>query len=182
MHTGSELVETWIPDGGFKIERRRVRMPEGDATVTECLVPKWDIGELDLDQPCARQPCLHRIVADCPPDKHGILDLAGRYGLLAASITQRPEPGKPVPVSLLTPEPIEVWRREIRELKAVGDLWDRISAGDRRGEEMLERKLAAGLARGPFHLTAARENGSGFRCATGPPRCAPRSGRGLPAK
>jgi hypothetical protein len=45
----------------------------------------------------------------------------------------------------------------------VGDLWDRISAGDHRGEEMLERKLAAGLARAPFHLAAIRENGSGFR-------------------
>jgi hypothetical protein len=56
-----------------------------------------------------------------------------------------------------------LWRREIRELKAVGDLWDRIAAGDRRGEEMLERKLAAGLTRAPFHLTALRENGSGFR-------------------
>jgi hypothetical protein len=28
---------------------------------------------------------------------------------------------------------------------------------------MLERKLAAGLTRAPFHLTALRENGSGFR-------------------
>lgn len=45
----------------------------------------------------------------------------------------------------------------------MGDLWDRISGGDRRGEELLERKLAAGLARAPFHLTALRENGSGFR-------------------
>jgi len=33
----------------------------------------------------------------------------------------------------------------------------------RRGEEMLERKLAAGLARAPFHLTAVRDNGSGFQ-------------------
>jgi hypothetical protein len=163
MPTGSELVETWIPDGGFRIERRRVRTPEGDATVTECLVPKWEIGELTPDQPCARQPCLHRIVADCPPEKDTILDLAGRYGLLAASIVIRPEPAKPVPASALSPEPLDLWRREIRELKAVGDLWDRIAAGDRRGEEMLERKLAAGLARAPFHLSAARENGSGFR-------------------
>jgi hypothetical protein len=45
----------------------------------------------------------------------------------------------------------------------VGDLWDRIATGDLRCEEMLERKLAAGLARAPFHLTAIRENGSGFR-------------------
>ena len=27
-----------------------------------------------------------------------------------------------------------------------------VAAGDRRGEEMLERKLAAGLARAPFYL------------------------------
>ncbi len=163
MPTGSELVETWIPDGGFKLERRRVRTQEGETTVTECLVPKSEHGELVADQPCARQPCLHRIVADCPPEKDAILDLAGRYGLLTVSIALRPEPGKPVPVSALTPEPVEIWHREIRELKAVGDLWDRTSVGDRRGEEMLERKLAAGLARAPFHLAAARENGSGFR-------------------
>ncbi len=163
MPTGSELVETWIPDGGFKLERRRLRTPDGGATFAECLVPKWEFGELTPDQPCARQPCLHRIVADCSPEKDAILDLAGRYGLLTASIALRPEPGKPVPVSALTPEPVEIWHREIRELKAAGDLWDRISAGDRRGEEMLERKLAAGLARGPFHLAAVRENGPGFR-------------------
>jgi hypothetical protein len=163
MPAGSELVETWLPDGGFKIERRKVTAPNGGGTFTECLVPKWNIGELTPDQPCARQPCLHRIVADCPSEKAAILDLAGRYGLLTASIALRPEPGKPVPVTALAAEPIDVWHREIRELKAVGDLWDRIAAGDRRGEELLERKLAAGLARSPFHLAAIRENGSGFR-------------------
>jgi hypothetical protein len=31
------------------------------------------------------------------------------------------------------------------------------------GWKMLERKLAIGLVRAPFHLTAVRENGSGFR-------------------
>ena len=67
------------------------------------------------------------VVADCPPEKDAILDLAGRYGLLTVSIALRPEPGKPVPVSALTPEPVEIWHREIRELKAVGDLWDRTS-------------------------------------------------------
>lgn len=163
MHTGSELVETWIPDGGFRIERRKVRTPEGVTTVTECLVPKWEIGELTQDRPCARQPCLHRIVADCLPEREPILNLAGRYGLLAVSLTRASVPGKPVPSSILPPEPIDAWRREIRELKAVGDLWDRMAAGDLRGEEMLERKLGAGLARAPFHLAALRENGSGFR-------------------
>jgi hypothetical protein len=163
MHSGSELIETWVPLGGFKVERRRVRTPDDTLTVTECLVPKWEIDDLMQDQPCARQPCLHRIVADCPPEKDAILDLAGRFGLLAASIAIRPQPGKPVPASALSPEPVDLWRRETRELKAVADLWDRIVAGDPRGEELLERKLAAGLARAPFHLTALRENGSGFR-------------------
>jgi hypothetical protein len=32
MHTGSDIVETWIPDGGFKIERRKIRTPDGDLT------------------------------------------------------------------------------------------------------------------------------------------------------
>ena len=69
MPTSSELVETWIPDGGFKLERRKVRTPDGGGTFTECLVPKWEFGELVPDQPCTRQPCLHRIVADCPPER-----------------------------------------------------------------------------------------------------------------
>jgi hypothetical protein len=163
MHTGSELVETWIPVGGFKIERRRVRTQDGGATVAECLVPKWEIDDLMSDHPCTRQPCLHRIVADCSPEKAAILALAGLYGLLTVSITQTPVPGKPVPSSALPPEPLDIWHREIRDLRTVGDLWDRIKAGDRRGEEMLERKLAAGLASAPFHLAAERENGAGFR-------------------
>jgi hypothetical protein len=133
MTSGSELLETRILESASNFERRKVRTPDGDATVT-CLVPRWNIGELTPDLRCTRQPCLHRIVANCPPEKDAILDLAGRYGLLTSSTALRPEPGKPVPVSALPPESIDVWRREIRELKGVGDLWDRIAAGDRRGE------------------------------------------------
>ena len=65
MHSGSELIETWVPIGGFKIDRRRVRTRDGSLTFTDCLVPKWEIDDLMADQPCARQPCLHRIIADC---------------------------------------------------------------------------------------------------------------------
>jgi hypothetical protein len=154
MHTGSELVETWLPDGGFKLERRKIRTHDGGATMAECLVPKWESAELSLDQPCARQPCLHRIVADCVPDRAPILDLAGRYGLLSVSVT---------PAGSLPPEPLDIWRREIRELRAPADLRDRIAAGDPRGRDMLERRLGANLARFPFRLTASRENGAGFR-------------------
>jgi hypothetical protein len=162
MTSGSELVETWIPVGGFKVERRRVRTQDGGATVTECLVPKWEIDDLMEDYPCARQPCLHRLVADCSLEKAAVLDLAGRYGLLTVSLTRVPAPGKPVPSSTLSPEPLDIWKSEIRELKACADLWDRTAAGDRRGEEMLERKLGAGLARAPFHLAAAREKRIGL--------------------
>jgi hypothetical protein len=163
MHTGSELVETWIPDGGFKIERRKVRTPDGGATVTECLVPRWDTGDLDLDRPCSRQPCLHRIVADCAPEKDAILDLAARYGLLTVSLTKAFAPGQPVPSSALPPEPLAVWRREIHELKAATDLWDRINAGNPRGRDPLDRRLAANLAGAPFHLRASHHNGSAFQ-------------------
>jgi len=153
MHTGSELVETWIPNGGFKLERRKIHTHDGGATVAECLVPKWESAELSLDRPCARQSCLHRIVADCLPDRAPILDLASRYGLLSVSVT---------PAGSLPPEPLDVWCREIRELWAAADLWDGIAAGDPRGRDMLERRLAANLARFSFRLTASRETGAGF--------------------
>jgi len=68
MHSGSELIETWIPTGGFKLERRKARTPDG-AVFAECLVPKWEIDDLMADRPCTRQTCLHRIVADCPPER-----------------------------------------------------------------------------------------------------------------
>jgi hypothetical protein len=29
-------------------------------------VPKWTSHDLNSDHPCA-QPCLHRVLADCPP-------------------------------------------------------------------------------------------------------------------
>jgi hypothetical protein len=47
MHSGGELLETWIPDGGFKIERRRVKAPDGGSTITECLVPNASSSRLD---------------------------------------------------------------------------------------------------------------------------------------
>ena len=39
MHTGSELLETWIPDGGFMIERRKLKTADG-SPVADCRVPK----------------------------------------------------------------------------------------------------------------------------------------------
>lgn len=30
MHTGSDLLETWIPDRGFEIERRKLKGPKAD--------------------------------------------------------------------------------------------------------------------------------------------------------
>jgi hypothetical protein len=160
MHTGSELVETWIPVGGFKIERRKIRTPEGNTTFTDCLVPKWEPAELAADRPCARQPCLHRIVADRAPERAPILDLAGRYGLLTAATT---------PTGALQPEPLDIWRNEIRELRAATDLWERIAAGDPRANEPLTRRLALNLARFPFHMDASHENGASFRLRYRPP-------------
>lgn len=45
-------------------------------------------------------PCLHRIVADCPPDPEAILRLANHFGLLTTA-----------------PEPLDLWRQEIRILR-----------------------------------------------------------------
>lgn len=89
MHTGSEMLETWIPDGGLMIERRKLKTADGGSAVTDCLVPKWADDELTHDFPCARQPCLHRIFSECPPDTERILSLAARYGLLTISMPRR---------------------------------------------------------------------------------------------
>ncbi len=169
MHSGSELIETWIPVGGFKLKRRRVRTPDGGATFTECLVPKWEIDDLIADQPCARQPCLHRIVAECPPERDAILDLAGRFGLLTVSLSRLPAPGKPVPSVLRPPEPVEVWKTTVRELRSATELWTGSPPGNVRGRELFERKLTANLARASFHLTVVDVNGGPFRLRYRPP-------------
>ncbi len=102
-------------------------------------------------------------MADCAPEKDPILDLAARYGLLTVSLTKAFAPGQPVPSSALPPESLAVWRREIHELKAAAGLWDRISAGDPRGRDLLDRRLSANLAGAPFHLRASHHNGSAFQ-------------------
>jgi len=162
MHTGSELLETWIPDGGFEIAKRKLKTGDGGSAAIECLVPKWADDELTCDLPCARQPCLHRIFAECPPDPERIAFLAGRYGLLTVSIPRTPAPGQVVRANLLPPEPVELWRKEIQALRACTELWDSIaSQGSGTMErEHLNRKIAEHLARVPFHLEIS---GQGFR-------------------
>ena len=120
MNSGNPLVETWIPDGGFKIERRKIKTPDG-STLAECLVPKWTSDDLTPDHPCARRPCLHRVLADCPPTPEGILHLADRYGLLAFTIPRKPAPSEKVRADVLPPEPLDIWRAEICALRACVD-------------------------------------------------------------
>jgi hypothetical protein len=162
MHTGSELLETWIPDGGFMIERRKLKTADGGSAVADCLVPKWADDELARELPCARQPCLHRIFAECPPEPDRILTLADRYGLLTASIPRSPAPGQTVQASALPPEPVEIWRKEIQALRACVELWDSIAIGQESAaaRESLGRKIAEHLARVPFHLKISEQ---GFR-------------------
>ncbi len=127
MHTGSKLLETWIPDGGFEIAKRKLKTGDGGSAAVECLVAKWPDDELARDLPCARQPCLHRIFAECPPAPERIAFLAGRYGLLTVSIPRTPAPGQVVIADLLPPEPVEIWRKEIQALRACTELWDSIT-------------------------------------------------------
>jgi hypothetical protein len=160
MHTGSELLETWIPDGGFEIAKRRLKTGDGASAAVECLVAKWTDDELARDFPCARQPCLHRIFADCPPDAQRILSLAGRYGLLTVSIPRTPVPGQIVRANALPPEPVEIWQKEIQALRACTELWDSIANGQESGtpaRERLDRKLSEYLARLPFYLRASEQ-------------------------
>ena len=152
MHTGSELLETWIPYGGFEIAKRRLKTGDGGSAPAECLVPKWPDDEFARDFPCARQPCLHRIFADCPPDPQRILSLAGRYGLLTVSIPRMPAPGQVLKADALPPEPVEIWCKEIQALRACTELWDSIASGQdsEAARERLGRKISEHLARVPF--------------------------------
>jgi hypothetical protein len=156
MHTGSELLETWIPAGGFMIERRKLKMVDGGSALADCLVPKWADDELAPDLPCTRQPCLHRIFADCPPDAERILLLAGRYGLLTVSIPRTPAPGQIVKADVLPPEPVEIWRKEIQALRTCTEQWDSIAniQESATARERLGRKISEHLARVPFYLRA----------------------------
>jgi hypothetical protein len=81
MNSGSDLVDTWIPDAGFEIQRRKVKAADGGSVVTDCLAPKWSNDELTDDRPLRRQPCLHRVLATCRRDQIA---------------TRKPDPGRPM--------------------------------------------------------------------------------------
>jgi hypothetical protein len=153
MNSGTGLVETWIPDGGFEIRRRKVKTPEGGAVVTDCLVPKWSGDDLTADRPLHRQPCLHRVLATCRHDQ--IVAMANNYSLLTVTVARKPEPAKPVHADMLPPETLDVWHREIRALRAATELWD--SGKDR---EIVAHCITERLARTPFHITV-RPGGGG---------------------
>ncbi len=76
----------------------------------------WAQDDLAAAHPLAEQPCLHRVLAECPHDH--IVKLASLYGLLTAT-------GKVLP-----PEPVEVWHREIRALRNATALWDAVAGED----------------------------------------------------
>jgi predicted RNA-binding Zn ribbon-like protein len=122
-----------------------------------------------IAQEYARQPCLHRLLADCSPDPDGILQFAGRYGLLTVTVSRVAEPGRVVQADALPPEPLDIWRREIRALQACTDLWDAIAGGNRDATDLLNRKLAEKLAGVRFQLTAWPEGGR-FRLGYRPAR------------
>jgi hypothetical protein len=141
------------------IERRKLKTADGGSALADCVVPKWAGDELTRDFPCVRQPCLHRIFADCPPDAERILLLAGRYGLLTVSIPRTPAPGHIVKADALPPEPVEIWRKEIQELRACTELWDSIANDQESGaaRERLSQKITEHLARVPFYLRASEQ-------------------------
>jgi hypothetical protein len=147
METGAVLFETWVPVGGFKLERRKGKTPEGAVITTDWLVPIWAHDDLAATRPCAEQPCLHRVLADCRHDQ--VLRLAGFYGLLTAT-------GKAARADALPPEPVDIWHREIRALRSATALWDAIAAEDAAALRRLLPQHQAAKGKELFHL--AREH------------------------
>ena len=89
--TSSGLFQTEVPNGGFKIDRRK-----------DALIQTWANDDLDVIRPFEDSPCLHRVLAESKPDPEAILALANKWGLLTTA-----------------PEPLEVWRQEIRTLRSL---------------------------------------------------------------
>ena|SRR5271157_1915546 len=160
METGTVHIETWVPTGGFKLERRKGKTPEGEFSTTDWLVPVLAYDGLSPGYPCAEQPCLHRVLAECPRDQ--VVKLASLFGLLTTS-------GKVLP-----PEPVDTWHRKIRALRNATVLWDAIAAEDaaalrrilpqhqaakgkelfRLAREHLARRVTEKLVGGRFELIA----------------------------
>ena len=193
--TGAVSVETWIPDGGFEIQRRKVKGADGSPAVADCLVPKWPDAEVFSSRPCQEEPCLHRILAECQPG--GVLSFAGDYGLMAFSMPRHLAGKKVRAGDVLQPEPLSFWQEEIGLLRRLTGLWDSILANERKartktdeaelrrrlrqaddakpadlirlGRQRLARELTAKLAGVRFDLTASAEGENDrfvIRCQT----------------
>jgi len=147
VKTGTEALQTWVPLGGFRLDRRKGKTPEGETLTTDWLVPALAYDDVAAAHPLAEQPCLHRIIATCPHDQ--VVKVAGLCGLLTAT-------GKVARAADLPPEPVETWHREIRVLRNVTALWDAIAAQD---ETVLRRTLTSHqAAKGKELLGLAREH------------------------
>jgi predicted RNA-binding Zn ribbon-like protein len=166
METGTVLFEAWVPAGGFKLERRKGKTPEGAAITTDWLVPTWASDGLTVTHPCAEQPCIHRVLAECPHNQ--VVKVASLFGLLTAT-------GKVLP-----PEPVDVWHRESRALRNTTTLWDAIAGKDgaalhralpqhqaakgkelfRLAREHLARKVTEKIAGGRLELIAPPDEGT----------------------
>ena len=79
-------------------------------------MPTWASDGLTDAHPSAEQPCIHRVLTECPHNQ--VVRLASLFGLLTAA-------GKVLP-----PEPVEAWHREIRALRNATTLWDAVAAED----------------------------------------------------
>lgn len=168
MLTGTEAAETWIPHGGFQLEHRKGKTPEGALLTTDWLVLAWAHDDLTAVHPIAEQPCLHRVLATCSHDQ--VVKLAGWYGLLTAT-------GK-----VLSPESVDTWHREIRAMRNATGLWDAITGKNEvalrralpqhqaaKGKDLiglarehLARRVTEKLAGGRFELIAPEDGQSHF--------------------
>ena len=75
VDAGSALLKASIPQGGFKIEQRKLKTPGSGAAPAECLVRVLRDDVTSAVRPLAEQPCLHRVLAECHGPE-GILRLA----------------------------------------------------------------------------------------------------------
>ncbi len=132
-----------LPAGTPEEENRRTV-----GSTTDWLVPVSPDDDVSSVHPCAEQPCLHRMLAECPADQ--IVRLANLVGLLLMAT------GKVRRADALPPEPVDVWRREIRALRNATALWDAVVGNDVKGLRRLLTQHQAAKGKELFRL--AREH------------------------
>jgi hypothetical protein len=110
--------------------------------------------------PLRQYKCLFREFAETHDNEEGVIDFAGRYGLLGLDLEYVPPGGSPMPKNM---EPLALWRQEILAMRKALSVWDMVQEENSRGLEAYLGPLMEWVAadRDPSHGARVIDAGSG---------------------